>query len=121
MPTELHIRKRVFTLLVLLVFLFTLLFLRITYLTTTRSEELTQRGIRQWTREGTVYARRGSILDTNGQTLVMSATAYIVSADPRKISDISLFTQTICPILDFELSEGDVYRNVFTCLQKKEK
>ena len=102
MPTELHIRKRVFALLMLLVFLFTLLFLRITYLTTTLSEELTARGVKQWTREGTVYARRGSILDTNGQTLVMSATAYIVSADPRKISDMSLFTQTICPILDLD-------------------
>lgn len=100
--TELHIRRRVFALLMLLVFLFSLLFLRITYLTTTLSEELTARGVKQWTREGTVYARRGSILDTNGQTLVMSATAYIVSADPRKISDMSLFTQTICPILDLD-------------------
>ncbi len=100
--TELHIRRRVFALLMLMVFLFSLLFLRITYLTTTLSEELTARGVRQWTREGTVYARRGSILDTNGQTLVMSATAYIVSADPRKISDMSLFTQTICPILDLD-------------------
>lgn len=100
--TELHIRRRVFTLLMLLVFLFVLLFLRITYLTTTLSAELTARGVKQWTREGTVYARRGSILDTNGQTLVMSATAYIVNADPRKISDMSLFTQTICPILDLD-------------------
>ena len=100
MPTELHIRKRVFALLMLLVFLFSLLMLRIVYLTTALSEDLTRRGVRQWTREGTVYARRGSILDANGQTLAMSATAYIVSADPRKISDRSLFTQTICPILD---------------------
>ncbi|MDY2657902.1 MAG: penicillin-binding transpeptidase domain-containing protein [Candidatus Limiplasma sp.] len=106
MPTELHIRKRVFALLMILAFLFSLLTLRITYLTTARSSELTQRGISQWTREGTVYARRGSILDTNGQTLVVSATAYIVSADPRKVSDISLFTQTVCPILD--LSEESV-------------
>ena len=106
MPTELHIRKRVFALLMILAFLFSLLTLRITYLTTARSSELTQRGISQWTREGTVYARRGSILDTNGQNLVVSATAYIVSADPRKVSDISLFTQTVCPILD--LSEESV-------------
>lgn len=106
MPTELHIRKRVFALLMMLAFLFSLLTLRIAYLTTARSSELTQHGISQWTREGTVYARRGSILDTNGQTLVISATAYIVSADPRKVSDISLFTQTVCPILD--LSEESV-------------
>ncbi len=110
MPTELHIRKRVFALLMLLIFLFMLLFLRIAYLTTTLSEELTARGVKQWTREGTVYARRGSILDANGQTLVMSATAYIINADPRKISDMSLFTQTICPILD--LDEENVARKL---------
>ena len=106
MPTELHIRKRAFALLMMIAFFFSMLVLRIAYLTTARSSELTQRGISQWTREGTVYARRGSILDTNGQTLVVSATAYIVSADPRKVSDISLFTQTVCPILD--LSEESV-------------
>ena len=110
MPTELHIRKRVFALLMMMVFLFTLLVMRIAYLTTAQSAALTQRGIRQWTREGTVYARRGNILDTNGQTLVVSATAYIVSADPRKISDISLFAQTICPILD--LSEESVAKKL---------
>ncbi len=110
MPAELHIRKRVFALLMMLVFLFVLLVARIAYLTTARSAELTQRGIRQWTREGTVYARRGSIMDTNGQTLVLSATAYIISADPRKVSDISLFAQTVCPILD--LSEESVSRKL---------
>ena len=106
MQAELHIRKRVFTMLVLLGFLFAVLVLRLVYLTTAQSASLTQRGIRQWTREGTVYARRGSIQDTKGQTLVLSATAYIVNVDPRKVSDISLFTQTICPILD--LSEENV-------------
>ena len=108
--TELHIRKRVLILLVMLAFVFVLLFLRIAYLTTTLSEDLTARGVRQWTREGTVYARRGSILDTHGKTLVMSTTAYIVSADPRKISDMSLFTQTICPILD--LDEEQIQRKL---------
>ena len=37
MPTELHIRKRVFTLLMMLVFLFMLLVARIAYLTTADS------------------------------------------------------------------------------------
>ena len=110
MPTELHIRKRVFALLMLLVFLFALLTARIVYLTTVRSAELTRRGVKQWTREGTVYARRGEILDTGGQTLAMSATAYMISADPRKITDISLFVQTICPILD--LNEESVAQKV---------
>ena len=99
MPAELHIRKRVLTLLVLLIFLFGVLVCRIAYLTTARSAELTSRGVRQWTREGTVYARRGNILDTNGQTLVMSATAYIVSVEPGKVQDVQAFARAISPIL----------------------
>lgn len=98
MPAELHIRKRVLTLLVLLIFLFGVLVCRIAYLTTARSAELTSRGVRQWTREGTVYARRGNILDTNGQTLVMSATAYIVSVEPGKVQDVQAFARAISPI-----------------------
>lgn len=106
MPAELHIRKRVLTLLVLLIFLFGVLVCRIAYLTTARSAELTSRGVRQWTREGTVYARRGNILDTNGQTLVMSATAYIVSVEPGKVQDVQTFARAISPILG--LSEEKV-------------
>ena len=103
---KLHIRKRVLTLLVLLIFLFGVLVCRIAYLTTARSAELTSRGVRQWTREGTVYARRGNILDTNGQTLVMSATAYIVSVEPGKVQDVQAFARAISPILG--LSEEKV-------------
>ena len=106
MPAELHIRKRVLTLLVLLIFLFGVLVCRIAYLTTARSAELTSRGVRQWTREGMVYARRGNILDTNGQTLVMSATAYIVSVEPGKVQDVQAFARAISPILG--LSEEKV-------------
>ncbi len=106
MPAELHIRKRVLTLLVLLIFLFGVLVCRIAYLTTARSAELTSLGVRQWTREGTVYARRGNILDTNGQTLVMSATAYIVSVEPGKVQDVQAFARAISPILG--LSEEKV-------------
>ena len=106
MPAELHIRKRVLTLLVLLIFLFGVLVCRIAYLTTARSAELTSRGVRQWTREGTVYARRGNILDTNGQTLVMSATAYIVSVEPGKVQDVQAFARAISSILG--LSEEKV-------------
>lgn len=99
MPAELHIRKRVLTLLVILIFLFGVLMCRIAYLTTARSAELTSRGVRQWTREGTVYARRGNILDTNGQTLVMSATAYIVSVEPARVKDAEAFARLVSPIL----------------------
>jgi len=110
MPTELHIRKRVFVLLIILFALFVLLVVRIGFLTTVRSQELTRRGVKQWTREGTVYARRGDILDTNGDVLVTSTTAYIVSADPRKIDDAEAFAAVVCPVLG--LTEEKVIEKV---------
>ncbi len=110
MQTELHVRKRILGLLLLFVLLFFLLFLRIVFLTTVQSAALTQRGIRQWTREGTVYARRGSILDANGKTLVMSATAYIVSADPRKIGDADAFAGLVAPVLS--ISEDSILHKI---------
>lgn len=110
MPTELRIRKRVFTLLVILVLLFTILVVRIGKLTTVDSVSLTQRGIRQWTRDGVVYARRGKILDSNGQVLVMSATAYIVSVNPQKVNDAESFAEMISTILD--ISEENVQNKI---------
>ena len=81
------VRKR----LVLLMGGFFLLFLcvvfRLADLQILRSEELTQRGTRQWTRSGIVAARRGAIVDINGKLLAQSITSFIVSARARDVSD----------------------------------
>ena len=45
-----------------------------------RSDELTARGTKQWTRSGIVAARRGDIQDTNGKTIAQSVTSFIASA-----------------------------------------
>ncbi len=110
MQTELHVRKRILMLLLIFTGLFLLLFLRIGSLTTFQSAALTQRGIRQWTREGAVYARRGRILDTNGNTLVMSATAYVVNANPQKIEDPQTFAALVSPVLG--ISEDSIVNKV---------
>lgn len=102
MYTELFIRKRIFLLLLLLAILFAGLGVKIGLLTTVDSASLTQRGIRQWTRDGIVYARRGKIMDTNGQVLVMSTTAYTVSANPKKISNVQRFADAVCPVLEID-------------------
>jgi len=60
-----------------------------------KSEELTQRGVRQWTRSGVVAARRGDIVDTNGKLLAQSITSYIVSARVRDVRDIAGMAQVL--------------------------
>lgn len=93
-------RKRLLTMLTALTLLFALVGIRIGDLTLTQSEALTARGVRQWTREGIVNARRGTIEDCNGDALALSATAYIVTANPQQVRDEAAFSQALAPLLD---------------------
>ncbi|MBQ8201684.1 MAG: PASTA domain-containing protein [Clostridia bacterium] len=102
MHPELLVRKRIWLMTLVLAGLFLLVIGRIATLTILDAEALTQRGIRQWTKEGVITARRGTILDRNGSTLVLSATSYIVTADPRLVEDEELFLTAIAPVLSLE-------------------
>lgn len=76
MRAELVIRKRLMLTLSVLTLLFLLIGVRIGGLTLFEGESLTARGVRQWTREGVVTAQRGSIQDTRGEMLALSATSW---------------------------------------------
>lgn len=93
--------------------LFVCVALRLTYLTVFRGEELTARGVSQWTREGIVSARRGEIQDRNGQTLSMSATAYIVSVNPGRVKDAAALAKMLSPLVN--VSESSIIQR---CAQK---
>ena len=93
-------RKRLLTMLTALTLLFALVGIRIGFLTIRDTEALTARGVRQWTREGVVTAQRGRIEDTNGDVLALSATAYIVTANPQQVKDAAAFSKALSPLLD---------------------
>ena len=78
------VRKRLIWLTVGFCLLFLTLCARLFQLQVLRAEELTARGVSQWTRSGIVAAQRGDITDRNGKLLVQSTTAYIVSANPQR-------------------------------------
>jgi len=67
--------------------LFLFVCVRLFVLQVLRAQELTQRGVKQWTRSGIVSARRGDIVDTNGKPLAQSVTSYIASARMRDVTD----------------------------------
>lgn len=102
MRAELLIRKRIWKLMVVLTALFGAIVARIISLTVIQGEALTARGVRQWTQEGKVEARRGSIVDRNGETLALSTTAYIVSVNPRKVTEDAGFAARMAEMLDVE-------------------
>lgn len=93
------VRKR----LVLLMSGFFLLFLcvavRLFNLQVIRAQELTERGVKQWTRSGVVAARRGDIVDRNGRLLAQSITSYSLSARVRDVTD----PQGLAEVLEREL------------------
>lgn len=99
MRAEMTIKKRLLLMLAVLTLLFILVGVRIGSLTLFQGEALTARGVRQWTREGTVTARRGSIQDTRGETLALSSSAYIVTVDPRTVKDEAAFAAALSPVL----------------------
>jgi len=102
MRPELLVRKRIWLMSLTLAGLFLLVIGRLATLTIRDAEALTQRGVSQWTKTGTVTAKRGSILDRHGLTLVRSATAYTVTADPRLVTDIPAFLDAIAPVLPLD-------------------
>lgn len=94
------IRKRLVTMMAALTLLFGVIGVRIGSLTLVQGAALTARGVRQWTREGVVTAQRGSIQDRNGETLALSATAYIVTANPQLVADEEAFAAVLSPVLE---------------------
>ncbi|MDR2656260.1 MAG: hypothetical protein LBB86_00360, partial [Oscillospiraceae bacterium] len=96
------IRKRLLWLTAAIPLLFCLILLKIGELTIVRSNELTSRGIQQWTRNGSVSAARGRILDRNGKTITQSITAYIVSASPNQVTEPEKMADLLCPMLNLD-------------------
>ena len=86
----------------LLAGLFLLVVGRIALLTIRDGESLTRRGVSQWTKAGTITARRGKIVDNHGNLLAVSATAYTITVDPRLVSDPELFLDTLAPVLSLD-------------------
>lgn len=108
MHPELLVRKRMLLMTLVLGVLFLLVSARLTQLTVLKRDELTRLGVRQWTKEGMVAARRGDITDCHGNVIAMSATSYIVSADPRMVKDPDAFLNaldTVMP-LDREMAKA---------------
>ena len=99
MRAEIRIRKRIWKLMVVLFALFGVITARIVSLTVVQGDELTARGVRQWTQEGRVTARRGRIVDRNGDTLALSTTAYIVSVTPGRVDDDAAFADAVSDLL----------------------
>ncbi|MDO4547294.1 MAG: penicillin-binding transpeptidase domain-containing protein [Clostridia bacterium] len=68
-----------------------------------QSESLQEKAQSQWTRDSIISPRRGTILDRDGSTLAISATAYTASVSPRMVTDAENFSRLLAPVLNMEM------------------
>ena len=94
------VRKRLVLLMGGFFLLFVCVMARLVDLQVFQAQELTERGMNQWTRSGIVSARRGDIVDTNGKLLAQSITSFIISARARDVQD----PQGLAQVLERELA-----------------
>ncbi len=99
------VRKRLLWFSAIITLLFVAVLVRAGRLATVDAEDLTRRGVAQWTRSGSITADRGSIYDHGGAVLARNATAYIVTASPRLVKDGEALCDFLCPLLGMEREE----------------
>ena len=78
-------KKRISLALTMLILVFSLLILRLSYIMIVKREDYSARAEEQWTSEVKIDARRGRILDRNGIELAVSANVYRVDFDLNSI------------------------------------
>lgn len=107
------IKKRMFIILLVLIFLFTCLVGRLSYIMIYKSPKYEKMAVDQWTSEVQISAKRGRILDRNGNELAVSANVYRVDLDLNTLrhtmEDLNLTPHDVAaklsPILEMETEE----------------
>ena len=109
-PTGPVIRRRIALSMVIFFVLFSILSIRLYVLQVVWAEDLQKRAQAQWTSENIIQPQRGRILDRNGKTLAMSATAYTLSVSPRQVSDANVLSNLLSPLLGMD--ESAIFKRV---------
>lgn len=95
-------KKRLLSLLVVAIFLFTVIFLRLGYIQVIWGKDLQMKAADQWQRDLPIKAYRGDIVDTNGQLLATTETGYGVYARPQSVTDAEKCAEVLSDVLQIE-------------------
>lgn len=98
------IKKRITIVLLGIVLLFFLLMVRLFYLMIIQGPFLSEKATEQWTSEVKLSARRGKILDRNGNELALSANVYRIDLDLNSIRKYNKDTNTSMEALGEKLA-----------------
>lgn len=100
-----HPRRRLLAMLVTLLFLFSLLLVRVAELQTVSPERYVAFGESQRVRSIDLPAARGSLLDRNGEELALSVNQTTIYANPREIDDPLGVAAHLAPVLGADQAE----------------
>jgi len=105
--THMTIRKRTYFVLLVVIFIFIFLVIRLGYIQLYKTEWLTERAEDLWRRDIPVEAQRGRILDRTEDDIVYNISAPTVMAIPAQIKDPDVTAQKLAPLLN--MKEEDIY------------
>lgn len=100
-----HPRRRLLALLVFVLFLFSVLLVRVAELQTVSPERYVAFGESQRVRSIDLPAARGSLLDRTGEELALSVNQTTVYANPREIDDPLAVAAHLAPVLEIDQAE----------------
>lgn len=103
--TNILVRKRITCLFLLAVVFLSLIIFRLAWIQFVRGDELRQEGIINRMRDVPVEAKRGSILDRNGNELVTSVSADSIYAIPNQIKKPDQVASQIAPLLGMDVEK----------------
>ncbi len=95
-------KKRLLSLLVAAIFLFSIIFFRLAHIQIVWGKDLQQKATSQWQRSVPLKANRGDIVDTNGVLLATTNTTYTVYARPQSIPNKEQCATKLCNILQID-------------------
>ncbi len=111
MPSSYNgVKKRLLFYLILMMIIGVALIGRLAWIQLVQGNKLKQMAMNQSTLDIMVTPGRGAILDRNGQELVVSASAGMVTALPRSVKDTDKTAKELAPLLN--MSEKDILKKI---------
>lgn len=102
--SKFDIGKRLSALLVLIIFLFTAIIVRLSYIAFAEADNLTSKAMDEWTRDIPTVAKRGVVYDRNGTVLSDTATVYTIYVRPTAVKNIDALSANLANALGVETS-----------------
>lgn len=97
--------KRLLAVILLAVFLFLAVFVKLFIVMIVNGEELQIKAISQWMRDVPTDAARGKILDRNGAVLAATATRYNIYVRPNSVPDKNAMAQLLVSVFGYNYNE----------------